>query len=182
VSARHASRQSSDDRGATVTLPSDTEILIVREFAAPREVIFDAWTRPEHVAQWWDPSGAPLAACDIDLRPDGVFRFVPRGPQPPFSGAYRAIVPPERLVFATVVAPSGAESIGTLLFEEHDGRTRLRLTIACASRADRDALLEMRVADGTVQTLKNLSAYAARLTGQRQSARSSTRGKDPKIS
>jgi len=166
VGARRASPQTDDYRSAQVTLPSDTEILIVRDFAAPREVVFEAWTKPEHVAQWWDPSREPLASCDIDFRPNGAFRFVPRGPKPPFSGTYRDIVPPERLVFSTVVAPSGAESIGTLLFEERDGHTRLRLTIACASKTDRDALLEMRVADGTAQTLENLNEYAGRLAGR----------------
>jgi uncharacterized protein YndB with AHSA1/START domain len=166
VSARRENPQAGDYRSAQVTLPSDTEILIVREFAAPREIVFEAWTKPEHVAQWWDPSGTPLASCDIDFRPNGTFRFVPHGPKPPFHGVYREIVPPERLVFATVVAPSGGESIGTLLFEPHDGGTILRLTIACASRVDRDALLEMRVADGTVKTLENLNQYAARLAGR----------------
>lgn len=117
MSARRASPQTDDYRSAQVTLPSDMEILIVRDFAAPREVVFEAWTKPEHVAQWWDPSREPLASCDIDFRPNGAFRFVPRGPKPPFSGTYHDIVPPERLVFSTVVAPSGAESIGTLLFE-----------------------------------------------------------------
>ena len=67
-------------------------------------------------------------------------------------------------MFSTVVAPSGAESLGTLLFEDRDGRTILRLTIACASKADRDALLEMRVDAGTLQTLENLSEYVARLS------------------
>jgi uncharacterized protein YndB with AHSA1/START domain len=66
-------------------------------------------------------------------------------------------------VFSTAAGPSGGESIGTLLFDERDGRTTLRLTIACASRADRDALLAMRVDAGTLQTLENLSEYVARM-------------------
>jgi uncharacterized protein YndB with AHSA1/START domain len=166
VSAKRANPPTEDSRSARLTLPSDTEILIVRDFAAAREVVFEAWTKPEHVVQWWDPRREPLASCDIDFRPNGAFRFVPRGPNPPFSGTYREIVPPERLVFSTVVAPSGAESIGTLLFEERDGRTTLRLTIACGSKTDRDALLKMRVADGTAQTLENLNEYTGRLAGR----------------
>jgi uncharacterized protein YndB with AHSA1/START domain len=140
------------------------EILIVRFFAAPRDVVFEAWTKPEHLAHWWDPSRERLASCDVDLRPNGTFRFIPRGTKPPFIGTYRDIVPPERLVFSTVIAPSGSESIGTLLFDERDGRTILRLTIACASKADRDALLAMRVDAGTLQTLENLSEYVTRLS------------------
>ena len=165
MSARRASPQTDDYHSAQVTLPSDTEILIVRDFAAPREVVFEAWTKPEHVAQWWDPSREPLASCEIDLRPHGAFRFGPRGSKPPFSGIYRDIVVPQRLVFSTVIAPSGAESIGTLLFEERDGHTTLRLIIVCESKTDRDALLKMRVAVGTTQTLENLNEYAGGLAG-----------------
>jgi uncharacterized protein YndB with AHSA1/START domain len=149
-------------RAAKVTTPSDREIVITRDFDAPRVVVFDAWTKPEHVARWWDPSRAPLAVCEIDLRPNGAFRFVNSGPdgiQHPFAGTYREIDPPERLVFTARTSPSGAESVGTLVFSEHDGRTTLTMTIACASRADRDALLQMRVDIGTTRTLDNLDAY-----------------------
>jgi uncharacterized protein YndB with AHSA1/START domain len=164
VNANRVSQPTDEHRSAQVTLPSDREILIVRAFAAPRDVVFEAWTKPEHLAHWWDPSRERLASCEIDLRPNGTFRFIPRAAKPPFIGTYREIVAPERLVFSTVVAPSGAESIGTLLFDERDGRTTLRLTVACASKADRDALLELRVDAGTLQTLENLSEYVTRLS------------------
>src|SRR5713226_9536918 len=76
-------------------------ITLTRSFAAPREHVFEACTRPEHVACWWDPSGAQLTECMIDLRPGGAFRFVNHGSShvPPFSGIYREIAPPERLIF-----------------------------------------------------------------------------------
>ena len=150
--------------GAKVTLPSDREILITRLFSAPREVVFDAWTKAEHVANWWDPAGIPLAVSEIDLRPGGAFRFVhraPRGVGPAFTGTYREIVPPARLVFTTP-APAGGESVGTLLFEARDGQTLLTMTIASASKEARDALLEMHVDAGTVRTLDNLDAYLGR--------------------
>jgi uncharacterized protein YndB with AHSA1/START domain len=158
VPARHGDLQPGEHLEARVVLPSDCEILIVRDFAAPRDLVFEAWTTAEHVEQWWDPTRERLTACEIDLRPGGRFRFVPGGARPPFVGVYREILPPERLVF-TAGAPSGKESVGTLLFEERRGRTTLRLTIACASRADRDALLALRVDAGTVQTLENLGEY-----------------------
>jgi uncharacterized protein YndB with AHSA1/START domain len=148
-------------RTATVTMPSEREIVIRRAFDAPRTVVFEAWTKAEHVAQWWDPSGAPLAVCEIDLRQNGAFRFVNRGPdgtKHPFTGTYREIVAPGRLVFTTP-SPSGAESIGTLVFSEHDGTTTLTMTIECQSMADRDALLNMRIDVGTTRTLDNLDAY-----------------------
>ena len=76
-------------------------------------------------------------------------------------GTYRDIVRPERLVFSTIVAASGAEALGTLLFEERDGHTILRMTMACASKADRDTLLAMRVDAGTLRTLEQLERYLA---------------------
>jgi len=144
---------------ATITTPSDREIVITRTFHAPRALVFETWTKSEHVTHWWDPSGVPLASCDIDLRPTGAFRFVHQGPHGyVFAGVYREIAPPERLVFATP-APSGGDTIGALRFAEQQGETTLVLTMTCPSKADRDALLQMRVDQGTARTLDNLDRY-----------------------
>jgi uncharacterized protein YndB with AHSA1/START domain len=146
---------------AVVTLPSDREIEITRSFKAPRPVVFDAWTKAEQVAQWWDPSRQPLARCEIDLRPQGAFRFEHRGGSGPghvFAGTYREITPPKRLVFA-VPSPSGGETVGRLEFSESGEGTTLRMTMACPSKADRDALLRMQVDVGTVKTLENLAEF-----------------------
>jgi uncharacterized protein YndB with AHSA1/START domain len=147
---------------ASVTTASAREIVITRAFEAPRTVVFEAWTKAEHVAHWWDPSGAPLAVCEIDLRPTGAFRFVHGGQDGAtytFAGVYREIVAPARLVFTTRNAPSGAESVGTLVFNEHAGKTTLTMTIEWQSMADRDAMLKMGVAVGITRTLDNLDAY-----------------------
>lgn len=71
-------------------------IVMTRRLSAPRTDVFDAWTQPERVAVWWDPSGTHLTSCEIDLRPGGAFRFVHAGlpDAPPFSGIYREITPP----------------------------------------------------------------------------------------
>jgi len=152
-------------QAATVSLPSDHAIQITRSFAALPETVFDAWTKPEQVAQWWDPSRQPLARCEIDLRPGGAFRFEHQShadsPGHVFAGVYREVTRPTRLVFATPTV-SGGESIGTLEFEGRDGATVLVMTITCQSKADRDALLRMRVDAGTVQTLENLEVFLAR--------------------
>jgi uncharacterized protein YndB with AHSA1/START domain len=161
VAANDDHRSATGERTATVTTPGDLEIVITRTFDAPRSVVFDAWTKAEHVSQWWDPSGSPLAECEIDLRPGGAFRWVNRaqgGAAHAFAGVYREIAPPGRLVF-TSRTPSGAESVGTVVFSEHRGTTTLTLTIACTSKIDRDALLQMRVDVGTTRTLGNLAAY-----------------------
>jgi uncharacterized protein YndB with AHSA1/START domain len=146
---------------ARVTTPSAREIVITRTFDAPPTTVFDAWTHADHVRNWWDPSGTQLSVCEIDLRPNGKFRWVHGGSGAgghAFAGTYKEIARPGRLVF-TQASPSGGESIGTLTFDEDAGRTRLTITITCASEADRDALLSMRVDVGTVRTLENLANY-----------------------
>jgi uncharacterized protein YndB with AHSA1/START domain len=144
----------------TIATPSDRQIVITRLFDAPRALVFEAWTKAEHVAHWWDPSGAPLAVCEIDLRPNGAFRWVNRSPDGgeghTFTGIYREIVPPERLAFT---APSSPEQVSTVVFIEEGKKTKLTITIACASKQERDAMLGMRVDAGTAQTLANLAAY-----------------------
>jgi uncharacterized protein YndB with AHSA1/START domain len=133
--------------------------VVTRLFNAPRALVFEAWTKAEHVVHWWDPSGRPLAVCEIDLRPNGAFRFVNRAPNGgeghSFSGIYREIAPPGKLVLASPSGPGGS----TLVFTEQGKKTKLTMTIECASRKDRDALLQMRVDAGTAQTLDNLAAY-----------------------
>ena len=130
-------------------------IVMTRTFAAPREDIFAAWTQPVQVTRWWDASGAPLATCEIDLRPGGAFRFVTQGRPdvPPFSGVYREIAPPERLVFDAMGA------VGTVLLKEVAGTTVMTVSIACPSAQHLDQFLQMGVDVGTAQTLDNLVAY-----------------------
>jgi uncharacterized protein YndB with AHSA1/START domain len=145
-----------------ITTPSDREIVMTRGFDAPRSYVFEAWTRAEHVKQWWDPSGAPLAVCEIDLRPNGAFRWINSGAsgmEHPFTGVYREISAPERLVFTVGTGEASPQSAATILFREERGKTMLTITIKCESKEDRDALLRMRIDAGTAQTLENLAEY-----------------------
>lgn len=142
--------------------PGKPTIVMTQLFDAPRNLVFEAWTKAEHVARWWDPSGAPLSICEIDLRPNGAFRWVnrsPNGKEHSFSGTYREISAPERLVWAS---PS-PESIATLVFSEVAGATKLTMTIECKSIEDRNALLKRRMDVGTAQTLKNLTQYLTKM-------------------
>lgn len=145
---------------------ADTEIVVDREthaisltrtLAAPRETVFEAWTRPEHVACWWDPSGRPLGECEIDLRPGGGFSFVSGDAlgAHTFAGVYREIAPPDRLVFEAMGAT------GRVQFDEFGGKTRLIVRIECGSAALLDQFLKMGVDVGTAKTLDNLAAYVA---------------------
>ena len=149
----------------TVTTPTDREILLTRIFDAPRAAVFEAWTKAEHVKHWWDPSGVPLSACEIDLRPNGAFRWVNsahRG-EHSFAGIYREIAAPERLVFTVKMFPSRPDPLATLLFSEHGNKTKLTMRIECNCIEDRDALLQMRIDVGTARTLENLAEYLDRI-------------------
>ncbi len=143
---------------SNLVLDRDTHtIRITRDFTASSAQIFDAWTRPEHVTSWWDPDGAPLAVCDIDLTVGGVFNFVTRAhPEHPFVGTYREIAPPNRLVFETMGA------MGRVLLQELSGLTHMTVEIQCGSAEQLAQFLQWGIHEGTAQTLDNLVAYAQR--------------------
>jgi uncharacterized protein YndB with AHSA1/START domain len=130
-------------------------IVLTRLLAAPREQVFAAWTRPEQVTCWWDPAGDPLRECEIDLRPGGAFRFVPRqAPDvPEFAGVYREIAPPDHLVFEAMGA------LGRVILKENDASTHMTVRIECGSAAQLEQYLKMGVHSGTAKTLDNLVAY-----------------------
>ena len=142
-----------------VTTPTPFEIAFRRIYGVSRSLLFDAWTRVEHVQQWWDPRGIVLAACEIDLRIGGRFRFVnqPMGRVAhEFDGTYLEILRPARLVFRT----RSPASVGTLSFERiRASETELRMSIECTSTEERDALLRLGFVEGTKRTLQNLEDH-----------------------
>jgi uncharacterized protein YndB with AHSA1/START domain len=134
----------------------DRETLTIafeRRLHASREEVFDAWTRPEQIAEWWDPTGARLAECRIDLRPGGAFHFANEGHSPPFTGKYVVIQPPSTLVFEAL------GSVGTVTIERTGDATRMRVTIRCASTEHFDHFVQLGVATNTDRTLDNLVAH-----------------------
>ena len=151
--------------GFQVKLPNDREILLTRTFEAPRTAVFDAWTNAEHVKHWWDPSGVPLSCCEIDLQPGGSFRWVnnANGREHAFTGTYREIMRPERLVFTVKILASSPGALPTLMFSQDGHQTKLTMRIECRSIEDREALLQMRVDAGTGRTLENLAIYLERV-------------------
>jgi uncharacterized protein YndB with AHSA1/START domain len=128
--------------------------LMACEARSTRAEIFAAWTKPEQVACWWDAAGEPLAVCEIDLRPGGAFKFVSKGhPEMPFTGVYKEIAPPDRLVFEAM------GSTGRVTLREADGKTHMVVEIVCRSDEQLDQFLKMGVNVGTGRTLDNLVAY-----------------------
>ncbi len=128
-----------------------------RSFAAPREDVFDAWTDPEQIKVWWDPTGAPLLDCSVDLRPGGSFRFVMASDHAhAFSGVYKDVERPTRIVFDALGA------VGTVRLDAEAGTTRMTVTIRCASAEHLEQFVARGVHEGTDRTLDNLVAYLAR--------------------
>ena len=149
----HPGLDSLTSTGFTVDTPSHT-IRFIRRFAAPRDQVFTAWTQPQHVTAWWDPTGEPLVRCEIDLRVGGNFIFVSGAhADMPFSGKYREISPPERLVFEAM----GAE--GRVILAAAEGGTLMTVEIACASPEHLEQFVNMGVAAGTSRTLDNLVSH-----------------------
>lgn len=128
-----------------------------RQLACAPDQAFDAWTKPEQLSLWWDPDGAPLATCEIDLRVGGEFTFTNRShPEMPFVGAYREISPPNRLVFEAM------GSTGRVAFEPSAAGTFMTVEIICSSDTQLARFVEMGVAAGTARTLDNLVSYLSR--------------------
>lgn len=133
-------------------------ITFQRQFEAPREDIFDAWTQPDQIAEWWDPGGARLEECAIDLRPGGAFKFVNRNSahSPPFAGVYRVVDRPALLQFEAM------GSVGTVQLESGRGATHMTVTIRCGSAEHLEQFLKLGAHEGTDRTLDNLVAYVSK--------------------
>src|SRR5690242_7586430 len=126
-------REVTSGKRATVTTPSDTEILMVREFDAPKHLVYKAYTTPELVSRWWPGRRGEMQSCEIDLRVGGTWRYVMRaseGFEVAFHGEYREIVENERLVNTEVfegAPPGAAPALSIVTFEEAGGRTTLSM-------------------------------------------------------
>ena len=148
-----------------VSLPSDREILMTRTFDAPRDIVFDAHTRCEHLSRWWGRTGSTLAVCEIDFRPGGTWRFVERqsdGAEYGFRGEIREVVRPERIVqtFEFDGMP-GHISVETLTFTDRSGKTELSSPSVFDSKEDRDGMLQSGMEDGANETWDRLAELVA---------------------
>jgi uncharacterized protein YndB with AHSA1/START domain len=156
-----------DTYKATVTLPTDDQILITREFDAPRHLVYQAWTTPELVKRWFGGSHGEVSSVEMDLRVGGKWRYVVSacgGPESAFHGEYREIVANERIVSTEVYegAPD-AESLNTLTLAEHHGTTTMTVLIQHQSAANRDAVIEAGMESGMNAALDALERVARAL-------------------
>ena len=153
-----------------ITTPSDLEIVMTRDFDAPRELVFEAHTKCEHLEQWWGPRKYTLAVCEMDFRPGGKYRFVHRGPdgveEHGFRGEYREIVPPERIVWTFEwEGMPGHVSVDTLTLEDlAGGRTKLTARSLFDSVEDRDGMLQSGMEEGASETWDRLAELVATMS------------------
>ena len=155
---------------ATVTLPTDEQILVTREFDAPKHLVFKAFTMPEFVKQWWHANRGEMTVAEIDLQVGGKWRYVsvtPDGFEVAFHGEYREIVSNERIVsteaFEGIPDPDGNATLNTATFAEVDGRTTLTLLIEAPSKEVRDAMIESGMEAGMQDALSLLEQVAISL-------------------
>jgi uncharacterized protein YndB with AHSA1/START domain len=161
----------------SVSLPWDCEILMTRVFDAPRELVFDAWTKPEHITRWlYGPDGWSMPVCEVDLRPGGQWRYIlegPAGEKMGMKGEYREISRPGRLTSADVfddfadvagevmpwpASPEG-EAVSTMTLAEQDGTTTYTNTFRYRSMEARDAALATGMDQGMAVGFDRLSEY-----------------------
>lgn len=154
----------------TVTLPSDCEILLTRVFHAPRALVFETLTKPEHVTCWWGPRNTTLSVCEIDFRPGGAWRYVvqlPNGKSIVFKGVFQEIVPPERLVATECFdEPSvgSPEWLSTVTLVEQDGKTTLTTRVLHKSVENRNGHLQSGMEPGASETFDRLAKLLESLT------------------
>jgi uncharacterized protein YndB with AHSA1/START domain len=155
--------------GATsFSTPAENEILITRAFDAPRSLVWEAWTSPEHLPNWLlGPDGWTMPVCEVDLRPGGEWHFVWRndeGAQMEMRGVYGEVEPPERLVSTESWGDGWAETLNTLVLTELDGKTIATQTIRYVSQEARDAALGTGMIDGMAAGFERLDVHLSTLS------------------
>ena len=143
-----------------VTTPGDREIVMTRVFEAPRQLVFDAFSKPELLKRWFGPRGWSLPVCEVDHRVGGGFRFVLRSPEGKdmgMRGVYREIGRPERSVHTESFDDYPGESEVTAVFVEDAGKTTLTVTVLYPSKEVRDAVIQSGMEHGAAETYDRLA-------------------------
>ena len=158
---------------AMLTLPTDEQILITREFDAPKHLVYKAWTTPELVKRWWHAKRGEVTVAEVDLRVGGLWRYVmvaDDGFEVGFHGEYREIAPNERIVSTEVyeglpegVSEEDGATVNTATFSEADGRTTATLLVQATSKISRDAIIDSGMEGGLQDALDLLEQVAVSL-------------------
>jgi len=145
---------------------ADREVVITRTYDAPARLLFEAWSKPEHLMKWFGPVGWPLTLCEVDFRKGGRFRFAMTGPSGqqnmPFGGEYLEIVPNRKIVFDNAFeAPGAKKMITTVTFDEKGGRTTLTHHTLFASAAMKNEYVDMGFVQGVGSGFDQLAGVVA---------------------
>lgn len=144
----------------TTSLPDANTIFLSRTYDAPRTLVWETFTQPEHLKNWFGTGDYSTPVVSVDLRPGGEWRYTMRGPQgDEFEVVfiYREIVKPERLVYVQPL--ENGEAVGTAIFEEKDGKTTVNLSVRYPTPAERDQQIAMGFAEGVGGGLAKLAEY-----------------------
>ena len=155
-----------EGRRLIVTTPSDLEVVLTRRFDAPRELVFEAHTKPEHIKRWWGPRAYDMPVCEMDFRPGGAWRFVhwADGEEYAFHGTYLEISPPERITWTFEWEGMPGHAITeTMVLTEQDGGTLLTTTSVYVSKEERDAMLQSGMEQGAAESMDRLDELLAEL-------------------
>jgi len=153
---------------AVVTLPTDTQILITREFNAPKDLVYRAWTTPDLIKRWWAGDRGEVTVAEIDLRVGGTWRYAMTangGFEVAFHGEFREIVPNERIVSTDTFEgmPDAGEAVNTISLTEENGRTTLTMLVQYPNREIRDVAINSGMEGGLQEALDDLEERRRRL-------------------
>ncbi len=152
-----------------LTTPSDLEIVMTRRFPAARELVFDAFTKPEHITRWLGRAGDVMSVCEVDLRPGGAWRYVwqlREGGEMGMYGVFSDVSRPDRLVTTEnfdepFFEAMGSGTVNTTAFEEAGDSTTVTITVLYKTRKQRDAVLQSGMRDGAAESFDRLEALLA---------------------
>jgi len=155
---------------AEVTLPTDDQIKVVREFDAPANLVYRAVTEPELVKRWWGAQRGAITVAEIDLRVGGKWRYVmdaSNGQEVGFHGEFREIVPNERIVqteaYEGIPDPDDSANVNTMTLVEADGRTTMEVLIQCVNKESRDMQIASGMEEGMQESYDDLEDVAKSL-------------------
>ena len=147
----------------TFTTPSDREIVVTRVVDAPRRLVWQAWTSPEHLPRWMlGPEGWTMPVCEIDLRPGGAWHYRWRGPdgtEMDMRGVYREVAPPERLVHTESWGGDWPDTLNTLVLTEKDGKTTMVCSVLYPSKEARERALGTGMKEGWSASYERLDGH-----------------------
>jgi len=173
--AARAENEAAVKNQTTMDLEGDREIVIRRAFNGPAHIVFDAWTKPEYVRRWWSPKSqcVTLVSCDAEVRAGGRYRYVMRhqtGNEMAFSGVYKDVSPPSRLVYTEIFEPTAAGAdpneegvVVTVTFDERDGKTYVVSRSMCPSKEIRNVIIASGMEHGMREAMDQLDELVTSL-------------------